>query len=343
MDAQARTRHLVSGIHFVIASLTSVSQRFENDSARTTIAAARKLWNRKIIIRTGISEREFDGGVQLLPGGGGGGDSLDEEGPAAVGGARRVAVRWGRSRRRRRRRRERERCCGAHGVVPPTTPRAGGLAPSGEDMGRACGWSPRKKGGSGSGSSVPYESRRLATGDVERPRRGRTAARGRTRGPGGRAGAGHARCTRPRPTAAAGSSVNGGGRWCTRVVVAEAEADPGEGSGGGGACAKTASGESERRAWSSSDCAWAAAGCTGGNDDGPRKEAPYGALGGRDAPSGVGECAMGRARRARMRTGQWLGGRLGAGTCAGSGTAAGSVRGAVGVGQGACIGHGAVG
>ena len=46
-------------------------------------------------------------------------------------------------------------------------PRAGGLAPSGEDIGRACG-SPRKNGGSG--SSAPYESRRLATGDVERLR-----------------------------------------------------------------------------------------------------------------------------------------------------------------------------
>ena len=147
-------------------------------------------------------------------------------------------------------------------------PRAGGLAPSGEDIGRACG-SPRKNGGSG--SSAPYESRRLATGDVERPRvdgrreDGRDQADELGRGTALYAASSHC---------GGGSSVNGGGRW-TRV------ADPGEGSGG--ACANTASGESERRAWSS-DCAWAAAGCTAGN--GPRKEAPYGALGGRDAPSG---------------------------------------------------------
>lgn len=179
----------------------------------------------------------------------GGGDGLDEEGPMVglgaslcVGDA--VGVGGG----------GKASTAARTGSYRP--PRAGRLAPSGEDMGCACGSA--RKNGSG-GCSAPYESRRLATGDVERPRvdgrreDGRDHADELGRGTALYAASSHC---------GAGSSVNGGGR-CMRVV------DPGEGSGG--ACAKTASGESERRAWRRAwACACAVACCMGGK--GPRKE-----------------------------------------------------------------------
>ncbi len=244
---------------------------------RANSLRARNYGNRKIIIRTGISEREFDGaGASLLPGrrrrrrG-----QPRRRGPCCGGGARRVAVRWGTQSSAA------EAAAGTRALLRRARGRTAHHHPARAGSRRAARtWVVRAGGRRGrraaAAAVVPFHTSRGGSPRAMSSGRAwtdgaRTDARTRRTSWGGGTAlyAASSHC-------GAGSSVNGGGRWCTRVV---AEADPGEGSGGGGACAKTASGESERRAWSSSDCACAAAGCTGGND-GPRKEAPYGALGG---------------------------------------------------------------